>query len=662
MFTPGRTTLIHLSLLLFAAALVARAAQVQLWQGGTWAKRAQRQHWANADVPARRGAILDAAGAPLAENRELVRLSIAPREVRDAGRLSRELARSGVPRDWVRRASDRKRAWVRLPGRYLPSDVATLTAMRGVYSEPTIERVYTSRQATRRVIGRVDAEGRAMDGLELALDSLLRGTRGRGTVAREARGRSAETPMDTSLAPLAGDNLVLTINQELQEIAERALGDAVSRTGASGGDIVILDPHTGEVRAMSSRRSDPRSNGSSALVETFEPGSTLKPFLAAALLTRGLARTTDVVSTENGVYTTEGRTINDIHREASMSLAEVIRWSSNIGMVKFAQRLSRAEQYEALRDFGFGTPTGIEYPSEASGVLRVPKDWSRQSAASLAMGYEIGVTPIQLAVAFAAIANGGELLEPTLVKEVRSADGTVRYRHQRRVVRRTMPKEVADTILRLLVGVVQDGTARTAGLGQFAMAGKSGTARRSLPGKGYVAGAYTASFVGLFPADAPQYVVLVKLDDPVGDYYGGKTAAPVSKVVIEAAIAARHAALDRGALAARSNRRLPDELAAGSAGGAAGGTAKPTLAARELAVEEPPPVISLPSAARRPAGQPATKAVPDVLGMPVRQAVRALHLAGFRVRLTGLGSVTSSYPQAGQPARQGDLVRLVGGR
>jgi cell division protein FtsI (penicillin-binding protein 3) len=465
--------------------------------------------------------------------------------------------------------------------------------------------------------------------------------------------------MDTSIAPRAGDNLVITIQQELQEIAERALGDAVSRTGASGGDIVILDPHTGEVRAMSSRRSDPRSNGSSALVETFEPGSTLKPFIAAALLTRGRARTTDVVNTENGVYRTEGRTINDIHKEGSMSLADVIRWSSNIGIVKFAQRLSRAEQYEALRDFGFGTPTGIQYPSEASGVLRLPRNWSRQSAASLAMGYEIGVTPIQLAVAFAAIANGGELLEPTLVKEVRSADGVVRYRHQRRVVRRTMPKEVADTILRLLVGVVQDGTARTAGLGQFAMAGKSGTARRSLPGRGYVRGAYTASFVGLFPADAPQYVVLVKLDDPVGDYYGGKTAAPVSKVVIEAAIAARHAALDRGALASRSNRRAPDE---GAARADSGATAKPTLAEPDAAAEAAPPFISLPSAAHRPAGQPATQAVPDVLGMPVRQAVRALHAAGFRVRLTGLGAVTSSQPQAGQLARQGDLVRLVGGR
>lgn len=661
MFKPGRTALIHISMLIFAALLVARAAQVQLWQGATWEKRAERQHWASADVPAPRGEILDAAGAPLAENRELVRLSIAPKEIRDARRLSRELSRSGVSREWVRKASDRKRSWVRLPGRFLPSDVAPLTAMRGVYAEPVFERVYTSRQATRKVVGRVDADGRAMDGLELALDSILRGTQGRGTVAREARGRNVETLMDTALAPRPGDNLVLTINQELQEIAERALGDAVARTNASGGDVVILDPHSGEVRAMSSRRSDPRSNGSSALVETFEPGSTLKPFIAAALLERGLARTTDVVDTENGVYTIEGRTINDVHKEASMSLADVIRWSSNIGIVKFASRLSKAEQYEVLRDFGFGTPTGIQYPSEAGGTLRSPKSWSRQSAASLAMGYEIGVTPIQLATAFAAIANGGELLEPTLVKEVRAPDGTVRYRHQRRVVRRTMPKEVADTILRLLVGVVQEGTARTAGLGQFAMAGKSGTARRSLPGKGYVRGAYTASFVGLFPADAPQYVVLVKLDDPVGDYYGGKTAAPVSKVVIEAAIAARHAALDRGALAANSNRRPALAPAPASLTSDSGVTAKPTLAAREVA-NEPPAIISLPSAARRPARQPAAKTVPDVRGMPVRQAVHALHAAGFRVKLTGLGTVTSSYPDGGQIAREGELVRLVGGR
>jgi cell division protein FtsI (penicillin-binding protein 3) len=651
---PGRTTLIHAALVLFALALVTRAAMVQLWQGKSWEAKAQRQHWASADVPAPRGRILDESGAPLAESRELVRLKIAPRELRDARKTARALREAGVASAWATRATDRKRAWVELPGRFLPGEVAELTAMRGVYVEPAIERVYTSRQATRRVIGRVDAEGRAVDGLELALDSLLRGRGGRGTVAREAQGRRFETPMDTALAPRPGDDLVLTVNQELQEIAERALGDAVARTNASGGDIVILDPHSGEIRAMSSRRSDPRSMGSPAFVETFEPGSTLKPFTASALLSRGLARTTDVVNTENGVFTIERRTIRDVHKSEALSLADVIRWSSNIGIVKFAQRLSPGEQYETLRDFGFGTPTGVQYPSEAAGTLRPPDAWSRQSAASLAMGYEIGVTPIQLAAAYGAIANGGELLEPTLVKEVRTPDGTVRYRHERRVVRRAMPRAVADTIRRMLVSVVDSGTAKTAGLGQFAVAGKSGTARRSLPGRGYVRGAYTASFVGLFPADDPQYVVLVKLDDPEGDYYGGKTAAPVSKVVMEAAIAARDAALDRGALAARSTRRAPEasvELA--------GGERAPSA---EAAVLDEPSVFSLPSGARRPPASPENRTVPDVRGMPVREAVHALHEAGFRVRLSGLGSVTSLSPDAGQTARQGDLVRLVGGR
>src|SRR6476469_1132693 len=314
---------------------------------------------------------------------------------------------------------------------------------------------------------------------------------------------------------------------------------------------------------MASKRQDPRATASTALTEPYEPGSTLKPFIAATLLEKKKARESDVVKTFNGEWAINGRVITDEHPAASYTLADVIRYSSNIGIVQFATRLSAREEYEALRDFGFGTPTGVPYPVEASGTLREPKRWSKQSANSLAMGYEIAVTPLQLATAYVAIANGGGLLEPRLVKEVRAPDGRVLYQHKRRVVRRVLSPDVSRRVRKMLLDVVEEGgTAKLADLETFKLAGKTGTARRTVNGR-YAAGQHIPTFVGLFPAEQPQFVILVKLDNPRGAYYGGLTAAPVTKAVLEAALASRNAALDRGTLA--RSKTIPTLDSAGKA-------------------------------------------------------------------------------------------------
>jgi cell division protein FtsI (penicillin-binding protein 3) len=268
--------------------------------------------------------------------------------------------------------------------------------------------------------------------------------------------------------------------------------------GADGGDIIVLDPNTGEIRAMASRRKDPASTSAMAIIEPYQPGSTLKPFLAAALLARGKARVDEVIETYNGTYKTFGRTIHDVHTAPRLSLADVIRFSSTAS-VDF-ERLTRREQYEALRDFGFGTPTGIAYPMESGGILREPRFWGPQSPASLAMGYEMSVTPLQLALAYGTIANGGELLEPLLVKEVRDLDGKVLYSAKRRVVRRVLTPQGAAQLRRLLAGVVDSGTAKDAELETFAVGGKSGTVRGMSRGR-YVAGSYTACVRRAVPAD-----------------------------------------------------------------------------------------------------------------------------------------------------------------
>ena len=567
------------------------------------------------------------------------------------------------------RLADPKRKWVDLPRSFNPADVEALLAMRGVYPKPVGERVYAASGGTQRIIGHANAQGEGLDGIELTLDSLLRGTKGTMSLLRDVRGRRFESPDEISSEPLPGHTVTLTINGSLQSISDQALGNAVSRMNADGGDIVVLDPNTGEILAMASRRRNPRSTAATAIIEPYQPGSTLKPFTAAAVLARGKARIDEVIETYNGAYKTFGRVVHDVHAAPRLSLADVIRHSSNIGIVRFGERLSNRELYEALRDFGFGTPTGIPYPMESGGVLRDPRFWSKQSPASLAMGYEMSVTPLQLALAYASIANGGELLEPVLVKEVRDLEGNVVYTGQRRVVRRVLTPQGSAQMRRLLTGVVDSGTATDAELSTFAVGGKSGTVRGMSRGR-YVAGSYTASFVGLFPADEPRYVILVKLDNPKGAYYGGKTAAPVSKVVLEAAIAARDAALDRNAL---THRRVEPVFATRDSGPKADAD---TPRARQItvaagAVEEVesdslrdpgesasvPFIVSLTDRPRSPAPPIRVRPIPDVRGLPLRAAVHTLHESGFRVHVVS-GAAGTTAPEAGTPLRTGSIVRL----
>ena len=577
---------------------------------------------------------------------------------------------------WIARATDTTRKWAAIPDQFRATDVAALTAMRGVYAEPVVDRVYPGSDAARRIVGRVNGAGEPVDGIELALDSLLRGRDGSAALVRDGSGRSFNSPTSPGVAPREGNTVVLTLNSDLQQIAERALDDAVSKMGAQGGDIVILDPETGDVLAMASRRQNPLSTSATALTEPFEPGSTMKPLIAASLLTQGLVRLTDTVPTFGGELTINARTIHD-DQEAGpepkfLTLADVLQRSSNVGIVQFAERLSPSQEYQALRDFGFGTPTEVAYPAESPGILRPPKDWSTQSANSMAMGYEIAVTPLQLATAYAAIANGGELLQPSIVKEVRAPNGRVLYEHTRQVVRRVMTPAVAAEVRQMLLGVVADGTAVSADLADYLLGGKTGTPRRTVNGR-YAPHAYTPNFVGLFPGNAPQFVIVVKLDSPQGKYYSASTAAPLTKTILQAALAARDAALNRTQLIRDVVSRSPDPAGAadtpvrvtmGAAGAdsvaaavGAESTAARTAAAAALAATPPAVTITLTAGAPAPRPPAPPRAVPDVAGLPLRDAVRALHDAGFRVELVP-GTPTGTAPAAGAVAPAGALVRL----
>src|SRR6266540_2087552 len=634
-----------------AAALVAllfRAAQVQLVDGRRYAAAAKAQRTEHVVLDARRGALYDRHGTAIALTQETYHLGIAPNELRDPSRDIGTIVRQlHLPRADLERGLQRRYAW--FAGPFTATEVQPLRSMRGVHLEPVMRRFYPSNEFARAVIGRVGEDGRGGGsgggGLERLLDSLLAGTPGSAVVLKDREGREYESPARVIAEPVAGNDVVLTLDAELQEIAQRALDDAIDNMEADGGDVVMLDPASGEILAVASRRADGTMRPS-AFTETFEPGSLAKIFAAAALITFKRVRPGERVSGEGGTYRMPGRPapLTDEHPLPSLTLADAIRVSSNIALAKFSARLHPDEQYGVLRGFGFGAPTGVEFPAESPGRLRPPREWSRPSSASLAIGYEVAVTPIQLAAAYGAIANDGVLLEPTLIREIRAPNGTVVYRHRPEPVRRVVTAEVAAKLRDLLRGVVDPGgTGERAALANFQLAAKTGTARRVVDGR-YAAGQYTASFAALFPAEDPQLVVVMKIDNPQkGSYFAAQTAAPVTRSMLEQALAARTVALDRARLSnvAPTAERAPfDEI------------------------NEPdgvvPYVVTIPGPAPLPDServQPA-RAVPDVTGRPLREAARTLHRRGFRVVVKGWGVVHHSWPAAGDSAAAGSTVTL----
>ena len=416
------------------------------------------------------------------------------------------------------------------------------------------------------VIGGLDPDrSSGAAGLELSLDSILTGIPGEAVFLKDRAGRRYESPSRVVREPVAGNDVVLTLDAELQEIAERGLDDALTEMKAEGGDVVFLDPATGELLALASRQSEagvrPRA---STFTDPFEPGSTAKLFTAAALLIhsrvksyrRGLCgeRALEHAGQLEGEDPADSR---QPYIQGKSDPSEAIRVSSNIAMAKFSSRLTPEEQFEVLRDFGFGTPTSAEFPSESRGRLDRPDRWQPMyTRPSMAMGYNFAVTPVQLAAAYAAIANDGVLLAPTLVKEVRDPSGALLYRHRPEPVRRVMSSEVAARLrdfLREAVG--EGGTGTRAQLANYSLMGKTGTAIRFEKGR-YVKDEHTASFAALFPADHPQLAVIVKIDNPRGNYYGGLTAAPVTRTMLQQALASRRVAIDRGRLAVRDS--VPD--------------------------------------------------------------------------------------------------------
>lgn len=645
----ARIAAIQVAMALGLLGLVVRAAQVQLVQRERWVEAGRSRRLAVRPLPARRGTILDRNGSPLAVSQQFFRVNIAFPQVRDTARLVSLASRHlGVRPEALRRAARTRRDYY-LHGPWSASEVDSLRPLRGVHLESIYLRHYPAGGLARPVIGTLHPDsGFGTSGLERAFDSVLAGRAGEAVFLRDGAGRLYQSPARRVREPRGGSDIVLTIDTELQSIAETGLTDAITEYAAEGGDVVFLDIRTGEVLAAASQIGADTENRAGATVFTapFEPGSTAKLFTAAGLLARQRVDSTQSVSGENGrwampVSSTRVRLIEDTHAEKEpLTLQRAVQVSSNIAMAKFSLLLAPEEQFETLRDFGFGTPTGVEFPGEASGRLARPHRWNAgYSGPSHAIGYEFGVTAIQLAAAYAAIANEGVLLAPTLVREIRDPDGETRYQHVPEVVRRVITADVAARLrFYLQEAAGAEGTGSQVQLANVGVLGKTGTARLFERGA-YQPGKFTASFAGIFPAHDPQLVVISRLTNPRGGY-GGLTAAPLTRRMLEEALAARESALDRRVLGARTART-------------------PTVEPEARGEPTPLQTVDLPVPADD--SLSARRAVPEVVGRSVREAVLLLHRRGFRVRVSGSGVVRGSRPAAGASLAPGSTVQVLAG-
>jgi cell division protein FtsI (penicillin-binding protein 3) len=641
--------------------LVVRLVDLQVLRKDEFARRAKKQQERTVELAPFRGAIFDAGGKPLAVTVFADSVFAIPSDVEDPKRTARVLSPLlGLPaRELERRLGNVERDFVWLARRVSEETAAAVSRARlpGVKLWKESARRYPEGTLAASVLGYVGTDNVGLAGLEYRYDAAVRGRPVRITLLRDAvqrhyavrqPGRSADRG-DAS-AGTEGSSLVLTLDASIQHVVEQEAEEARREHSAKSVSVVVLDPKTGAVLALATTPGfDPNRFGDvdaetrrcRPLADTFEPGSVFKAVTFAAALDAGVVAENDVIDCGNGALTIGSTTIHEHDRKAwsTLPLPEVMIHSSNIGSARIGLALGRRPFFESIRAFGFGQRTGIDLDGETGGLLADVSSWSALSLATMSFGQEIGVTVLQIARAYAALANGGLLPTPYLVSEIRRGDGDVRRITPRPPVRVVSPG-TARTLRRLLAEVVTEGTGKLAAVPGYEAAGKTGTAQKATPGGGYAKDRHVASFVGFAPVEAPRLVVAVVVDEPKGTYYGGDVAAPVfSRVMAESL---RLLGVPP-ALTGRPPAILTADL---SAGARAGG---------------PPGTLLIPAANRTGGGvaRPAEGTVPDVSGLSARDAVRALARAGISARLSGRGFVVAQEPAAGTPAGRGDICLVA---
>jgi cell division protein FtsI/penicillin-binding protein 2 len=690
----ARVLAVKACLLLAFGVVAFRLVEIQVLKASTYQEIARRQNSANVPLPALRGVIMDRQGRTLIGNSTLVSFGADPRMVGDS---AAEVARTFAevfqkPRteylDRLRKEESRF-VWLerRVDSRYrkrIPSG-----RFNGVVVLDEPRRLYHYAHVAGQVLGFTDIDSRGVSGLELELDSLLRGTDGRVVMQRDALNRRRPSVDYPRVDPVHGLSAVLTIDIEYQAIVEQELEKGVRANGAESGIAVMLDPGTGEVLAMANfppidpshpGSIDPAAARNRVITDMVEPGSVFKVVTAAAALEGRLVSPHQRFDAEQGeyrVYLANGRprnVITDTHKYGIITFREAMEVSSNVVMAKISDVIGAEALFTMARRFGFGTETGIALPGEVGGELKSPSHWSGTTLNTMAYGYEVAATPLQIAAAYAAVANHGVLMKPYVVRQIVDDGGSVIREAGPERIRQVVTKKTADTLTGFLCGVVERGTGQLARIRGLDVAGKTGTARKYVDGR-YVPGSYIASFVGFFPASDPAVVCLVMLDLPgTPTYSGGLVSAPIFKAIATKIYTSslRFAPKPGAAPAAIAQRVVPDvmtmKIEAATTLLAARGFTPQAQGEGPLVVKQSPAagakvvagsrvlLVSGESAQRAPKGY---AIVPDLRGLPMRRAVNRLALQRLDAVIAGSGLVVSQSPAAGARVKTGARVSIT---
>ena len=546
--SPSRSRRYVLLVLLLAgfAVVLFRLVNLQVLQAAELTARADRQHQKSVSLEGARGTVTDRHGKVLAMNVEVPSIFGVPTSLDSPSNAARFLSPVlHLRREEIERKLRQDKHFVWLARKVEPEQGRRLEQLSidGIGMVMEGRRFYPKGPLLAHVLGFVGMDGMGLEGLERRYESQLHGEKRLTILQRDALGRTVFPKGLREQAPTAGQTLTLTIDEVIQYIAEKELEEAVDHARARSGTIIVMEPKTGAILAMAvNPRFDPNAVASltadrwrnRALTDTYEPGSTMKLVVAAAALEERVMMPGSMLFGENGRMTIANTTIHDHEKLGWMTFAQMIQKSSNIGAAKTGMLLGDQRLYRYLQAFGFGQRTDIDLPGEVAGLLKSPREWHRRSLASISMGQEVGVTPLQMITAVSAIANDGVLMKPYVVAGVRDQKGQVVKEILPQVRRRTVSPATARMLTGIMEGVVTSGTGTKAAIPGFRVAGKTGTAQKVDPRTGTYSSALSiGSFVGFVPADAPRLAIIVVIDEPQGEAWGGVVAAPVFRRVGE---------------------------------------------------------------------------------------------------------------------------------
>ena len=634
-------------------AVVSRLVYLQVLRHAELSALAERQYSRTITLHAPRGPIVDRRGTPLATSSAAESLFAQPRSVGDpvrvAGRLAPLLAMNERELHGML-TSPKSFVWIKrqLP----PALVDRVKSLRepglGFVADPL--RLYPNRELAAHIVGFEGADG-GLEGVERAREAELAGRPGRAIVGRDALGRDVVTQQILQ-APAPGHGVMLTLDSTIQYLAEREIDAAYRRTGSKAAMAVVLEPKTGDVLAVAIRptfnpntftEANKDALRNRALTDPFEPGSTFKIIMAAAALEEGVVRPEDRIYGENGSITIARTTIRDWKKQGWMTFTEVLQQSSNVGSIKVGMAIGKETYHRYMTAFGFGALTNVGLTGESRGLLRPPSRWSALSLPTMSIGQEISVTAMQMVASFGAIANGGVMMQPRLVRATFDADGREIKREEPKALRRVISEATARTLMRLMVQIVDSGTGHAAAIPGYDVGGKTGTAQKMDPAtKRYSHAPGVLSFVGVAPADDPKFVMLVMLDEPKNEKWGSEAAAPIFSAIGREIL--RY-------LEVPPRDAQPVQIVTAQAHPAA------------LHVRTAPAGIDAGASVERVSSEAAGAddglRMPDLRGKPLRQALATLSALRVDVELRGHGLVVAQSPEAGAALRDDTAVRLT---